>query len=66
MYRLYYDITRTPVPRKNQCHACYKPICGDCKEPQHPSKTDTVFRWCLMCFAKVEKCEICRDPLSKD
>ena len=40
--------------RRNQCFVCYEHLCPDCNEPKHASKADTVFRWCPMCFTKVE------------
>ena len=55
VHRLHADICRALAPRKNQCYSCYRPLYGDCKEPQRPSKSDTVFRWCQVCFAKVGK-----------
>ena len=52
--------------RRNHCYVCQAHLCHDCKEPKHVSKTDSVYRWCPKCFAKVEKCQRCKEPLSKE
>ena len=53
------------TPRRNHCYACNAHLCPNCKEPKHVSKTDTVYRWCPQCYTTVEKCQRCREPLSK-